>query len=219
MEGRMDRITVLLVDDHPVVREGLTAMLETQPDMEVVGEAGDGQEAVRLAKQLHPDVILMDLQMPKMGGVEAIQQIRKESERAEVIILTTYDSDEHIFSGIEAGARGYLLKGASRDDLFKAIRVASRGEALLEPAVASKLVDRYTQLSRKGADDTLSERELEVLKLMARGYRNKEIARELVITEKTAKAHVSNILSKLSVTDRTEAVTIALKRRIIKLDE
>lgn len=216
----MDRITVLLVDDHPVVREGLTAMLETQPDMEVVGEAGDGQEAVRLAKQLHPDVILMDLQMPKMGGVEAIQQIRKESERAEVIILTTYDSDEHIFSGIEAGARGYLLKGASRDDLFKAIRAASRGESLLEPAVASKLVDRYTQLSRKGAaDDTLSERELEVLKLMARGYRNKEIARELVITEKTAKAHVSNILSKLSVTDRTEAVTIALKRRIIKLDE
>ncbi len=216
----MDRIRVMLVDDHPVVREGLSAMLETQPDMEVVGEAGDGQEAVRLAKQLHPAVILMDLQMPKMGGVEAIQQIRKESETAEVIILTTYDSDEHIFSGIEAGAKGYLLKGASRDDLFKAIRAASRGESLLEPAVASKLVDRYTQLSRKGAaDDTLSERELEVLKLMARGYRNKEIARELVITEKTAKAHVSNILSKLSVSDRTEAVTIALKRRIIKLDE
>ncbi len=216
----MDRIRVMLVDDHPVVREGLMAMIETQPDMEVVGEAGDGQEAVRLVKQLHPDVVLMDLQMPKMGGVEAIQQIRKENERAEVIILTTYDSDEHIFSGIEAGARGYLLKGASRDDLFKAIRAASRGESLLEPAVASRLVERFTQLSRKGpADDNLSERELEVLKLMARGYRNKEIARELVITEKTAKAHVSNILSKLSVSDRTEAVTIALKRHIIKLDE
>jgi DNA-binding NarL/FixJ family response regulator len=216
----MDHIRVVLVDDHPVVREGLTAMIETQSDMEVVGEAGDGQEAVQLVKRLLPDVILMDLQMPKMGGVEAIRQIRQDSDKSEVIILTTYDSDEHIFSGIEAGAKGYLLKGSSRDDLFKAIRAASRGESLLEPAVASKLVERFTQLARKGpADDSLSERELEVLKLMAKGLRNKEIARELFITEKTAKAHVSNILSKLAVSDRTEAVTVALKRRIIKLDE
>lgn len=215
----MDRIRVMLVDDHPVVREGLTAMIETQPDMEVVGEAGDGQEALRLAAQSSPDVILMDLQMPKMGGVEAIQRIRAEGGKAEVIILTTYDSDEHIFSGIEAGAKGFLLKGASRDDLFRAIRAASRGESLLEPTVASKLVERFTQLSKKGpADDALSDRETEVLNLMAKGYRNKEIARELYITEKTAKAHVSNILAKLSASDRTEAVTIALKRRIIKLD-
>ncbi len=216
----MDRIKVLLVDDHPVVREGLSAMIETQSDMEVVGEAADGAEGVRLAKLLHPNVILMDLQMPKMGGVEAIQKIHDENSGAEVIILTTYDSDEHIFSGLEAGAKGYLLKGASKDDLFKAIRAASRGESLLEPAVASKLVERFTQLSKKGpADDALSERELEVLRLMAKGYRNKEIAHELVITEKTAKAHVSNILSKLGASDRTEAVTMGLKRHLIKLEE
>jgi DNA-binding NarL/FixJ family response regulator len=216
----VDSIRILLVDDHPVVREGLGAMIETQPDMEVVGEAGDGQEGVRLAKQLKPRVILMDLQMPVMGGVEAIQKIRQEDTGAEVIILTTYDSDEHIFSGLEAGAKGYLLKGASKDDLFRAIRAAARGESLLEPAVASKLVERFTQLSKKGpADDTLSERELEVLNLIAKGHRNKEIARDLVITEKTAKAHVSNILAKLGASDRTEAVTLALRKRLIKLEE
>ena len=216
----MDRIKVLLVDDHPMVRDGLAANIETQSDMEVVGEAGDGLEAVRLAKLLRPNVIMMDLQMPKMGGVEAIQKILQEAPGSEVIILTAFDTDEHIFSGLEAGAKGYLLKGASRDDLFKAIRAASRGESLLEPAVASKLVERFTQLSKKGpADDTLSDRELEVLSLMAKGYRNKEIARDLVITEKTAKAHVSNILSKLGASDRTEAVTMGLKRRLIKLEE
>ncbi len=216
----MDRITVLLVDDHPVVREGLTAMLETQPDMEVVGEAADGQEAVRMAVALRPDVILMDLQMPGMNGVEAIQHIRQDRPEAQVIILTTYDSDEYIFAGIEAGAKGYLLKGTSRADLLKAVRAASRGESLLEPVVARKLVEKYTQLSRKEPDqDALSERELEVLRMVARGARNKEIARELYITEKTAKAHVSNILAKLGASDRTEAVTLALKRKIIKLEE
>lgn len=219
-EECVDKIRILLVDDHPVVREGLGAMIETQPDMEVVGEASDGQEGVQQAKLLRPNVVLMDLQMPKMGGVEAIQKIRQENTSAEVIILTTYDSDEHIFSGLEAGAKGYLLKGASKNDLFRAIRAASKGESLLEPAVASKLVERFTQLARKGpADDKLSERELEVLNLMAKGYRNKEIARDLFITEKTAKAHVSNILAKLGASDRTEAVTMALKKRIIKLEE
>ncbi len=216
----MDRIRVMLADDHPMTRDGLMANIETQSDMEVVGEAGDGEEAVRLARQLRPDVIMMDLQMPKMGGVEAIQHILAADPEVKIIILTTFDSDEHIFPGIEAGAKGYLLKDASREVIFRAIRAASRGESLLEPVVASRLMERYKQLSRKGpADDTLSEREVEVLRLMAKGYRNKEIARDLVITEKTAKAHVSNILSKLGASDRTEAVTMALKRHIIKLDE
>lgn len=161
---------MMLVDDHPVVREGLMAMIETQPDMEVVGEAADGLEAVMLAKKRCPDVVLMDLQMPRMNGVEAIKRLREDVPEAQVIVLTTYDSDEHIFGGIEAGAKGYLLKGASRNDLFKAIRAASRGESLLEPVVASRLVERFTRLSRKGpADDDLTERELEVLRLMARG--------------------------------------------------
>jgi two-component system, NarL family, response regulator LiaR len=216
----LERIRVMLADDHPVVREGLVAMLETQDDIEVAGEAGDGEEAVRLARDLNPDVILMDLQMPRMNGVEAIRQIRQDRPDAQVIILTTYDSDEHIFPGIEAGAKGYLLKGTSREDLFKAIRAASRGESLLEPVVASKLMERFTQLSRRGpAEDVLSEREMEVLRLVAKGARNKEIARQLYITEKTAKAHVSNILAKLGASDRTEAVTMALRRRIIDLED
>ena len=192
----MDVIKILVVDDHPVVREGLAAMLETQPDLEVVGEAENGRVALEMAGRLNPDVILMDLQMPEMDGATAIRRLLEDGSKAEVIVLTTYDTDEFIFAAIEAGAKGYLLKGASRNDLFKAVRAASRGESLLEPVVASKLVSRYTQMHRKkeAGEDDLSERELEVLRLMAKGHRNKEIARDLFITEKTAKAHVSNIL-------------------------
>jgi DNA-binding NarL/FixJ family response regulator len=213
-------IRLIIADDHPVVREGLTAILETQPDIDVLAEAADGAEAVRLAVGLKPDVMLMDLQMPNLDGVEAIKQIKALVPETEIVVLTTYDSDEYIFRGIEAGARGYLLKGASKNELLGAIRAASRGEALLPPVVAGKLVERFTQMAqRQGGDgeEALTERELEVLRLMAQGARNKEIAHDLSITERTAKAHVSSILGKLAASDRTEAVTIALRKGLIKL--
>jgi DNA-binding NarL/FixJ family response regulator len=213
-------IRLIIADDHPVVREGLTAILETQPDIDVLAEAADGAEAVRLAVGLKPDVMLMDLQMPNLDGVEAIKQIKAKVPGTEIVVLTTYDSDEYIFRGIEAGARGYLLKGASKNELLGAIRAASRGEALLPPVVAGKLVERFTQMAqRQGGDgeEALTERELEVLRLMAQGARNKEIAHDLSITERTAKAHVSSILGKLAASDRTEAVTIALRKGLIKL--
>jgi DNA-binding NarL/FixJ family response regulator len=213
-------IRLIIADDHPVVREGLTAILETQPDIDVLAEAADGAEAVRLAVGLKPDVMLMDLQMPNLDGVEAIKQIKALVPETEIVVLTTYDSDEYIFRGIEAGARGYLLKGASKNELLGAIRAASRGEALLPPVVAGKLVERFTQMAQRQVGDgeeALTERELEVLRLMAQGARNKEIAHDLSITERTAKAHVSSILGKLAASDRTEAVTIALRKGLIKL--
>lgn len=213
-------IRLIIADDHPVVREGLAAILETQPDIDVLAEAVDGAEAVRLAVSLRPDVMLMDLQMPNLDGVEAIKQIKAQVPATEIVVLTTYDSDEHIFRGIEAGARGFLLKGASKNELLGAIRAASRGEALLPPVVAGRLVERFTQMAQRQTGDgeeTLTERELEVLRLMAQGARNKEIAHDLSITERTAKAHVSSILGKLAASDRTEAVTIALRKGLIKL--
>ena len=213
-------IRVLIVDDHPVVREGLTAMLETQADIEVVGEASDGLEAVAQADRLRPQVVLMDLQMPRLDGVQAIRRIREGNPQIQIIVLTTYDSDEYIFQGIEAGARGYLLKGATRAEVLQAIRAASRAESLLQPVVAAKLLDRFAHLTRREGDESgLTDREIEGLRLMAKGARNKDIARALVITEKTAKAHVSNILQKLNAADRTEAVTIALRKGLINLYE
>lgn len=214
----MESIRLLIVDDHPVVREGISAMMETQPDLVVIGEAANGLEAVQLAQEHRPDVVLMDLQMPVLDGVQAIRRIKEQCPEIQVIVLTTYDSDEYIFRGIEAGAKGYLLKGATRDEVFSAVRAAKRGESLLQPVVASRLVERYTQLAKRTPDDEgLSEREMEVLRLMAEGARNKEIASKLCVTEKTAKAHVSNILQKLDADDRTEAVTLALRKGIIKL--
>jgi DNA-binding NarL/FixJ family response regulator len=214
------QIRLIIADDHPVVREGLTAILETQPDIDVLAEAADGAQAVELAVEMKPDVVLMDLQMPNLDGVEAIKQIKERVPETEVVVLTTYDSDEYIFRGIEAGARGYLLKGANKNELLGAIRAASRGEALLPPVVAGKLVERFTQMAQRQATDgeeALTDRELEVLKLMAQGSRNKEIAHDLNITERTAKAHVSSILGKLGASDRTEAVTVALRKKLITL--
>lgn len=217
----MEMIRIMIVDDHTVVRDGLSAMLGRQEDFTVVGEAENGLEAIEKTKDLNPDVILMDLRMPELTGVEAMRRIREDDPDAKFIVLTTFDSDEYIFDAIEAGAKGYLLKDASRDDLFKAVRAVHRGESLIEPGVAAKILDRLAQLSRRSAEpasvDVLSERELEVLQLMAKGSANKEIAASLSISESTVKTHVANIFQKLEVNHRTEAVTQALQKGIIKL--
>jgi DNA-binding NarL/FixJ family response regulator len=214
----VEAIKILIADDHPVVREGLIAMLSREVDFKVVGEAKDGLEALNKTKELSPDVVLMDLRMPEMDGVEAMRQIRSAMPDVKFIILTTYSDDDYIFSGIEAGARAYLLKDAPREDLFKAIRSVYRGESLIQPVVASKLLDRFSQLSRRApASEELSERELEVLCLMAKGAANKEISAELNIAQSTVKTHITNIFQKLGVNDRTEAVTRALKKGIIRL--
>lgn len=215
----MVTIRILVVDDHPVVREGIAAMLARQPDLAVAGEAGDGLEAVEKAVALRPDVVLMDLQMPRLDGVEAIRRIRAQLPKTQVIILTTYDTDELVFQGIQAGARGFLLKDAPREELFRAVAAVHRGESLLQPSVAAKLIDRVNQLraAPPPAEDRLSDREMDVLRLMAKGRPNKEIAQALFISESTVKTHVASIFQKLGVRDRTEAVTQALQRGILHL--
>ena len=215
----VEPIKILIADDHPVVREGLIAMIRREPDFMVVGEATNGLEAVNKAKELKPDVILMDLRMPEMDGVEAIRQVSMAEPNTKFIILTTYSDDEYIFRGIEVGARAYLLKDAPREDLFKAIRAVHRGESLIQPVVASKVLDRFAELSRRAQAPAgaLSEREIEVLRLMAKGDANKEIAAQLHITDSTVKTHISNIFQKLNAKDRTEAVMQAVKKGIIKI--
>ena len=214
-------IKVLIVDDHEMVRDGLSVMMEREEDFTVVGEAQNGLEAVEKTKALNPDVVLMDLRMPEMDGVEAMRQIRAVQDDVKFLVLTTYDSDEYIFDAIEAGAKGYLLKDTSREELFRAVRTVNRGESLIEPAVVSRLLDRLTELSHRAAHGpehgALSEREVEVLQLMARGSANKQIASDLSITESTVKTHVANIFQKLEVSHRTEAVTKAISQGIIKL--
>ena len=217
----MASIKILIVDDHEVVRDGLSVMLGREEDFTVVGEARNGKEAVEKASSLRPDVVLMDLRMPEMNGVEAMRQIRAEQDDAKFLVLTTYDSDEYIFDAIEAGAKGYLLKDASREELFRAVRTVNQGESLIEPGVVSRVLDRLTELSRRAAHGpdrpALSEREVEVLQLMARGSANKQIAADLSITESTVKTHIANIFQKLEVSHRTEAVTKAMSQGIIKL--
>jgi len=214
----VEPIKILIADDHPYVREGLLSMLKRERDFVVVGEAGNGVEAVSKAKELSPDVVLMDLRMPEMDGVEAMNQIREAKPDTKFVILTTYSDDDYIFRGIAAGARAYLLKDAPREDLFKAIRAVHLGESLIQPVVASKVLDRLTELSRRApSSDELSEREMEVLQLMAKGAANKEIGAMLHISQSTVKTHISNIFQKLGVNDRTGAVTEALKRGIISL--
>jgi DNA-binding NarL/FixJ family response regulator len=212
-----EAIRIVVADDHPIVREGLVSMYGREEGFEVVGQAVDGTEAVDLVGRLDPDVVLMDLKMPRMDGVEAIRRIKKSHPRTEVLVLTTFDSDDYIFQGIEAGARGYLLKDAPREELFRAVRAVARGESLLQPNVAARLINRVAEMARQTPEETLSERELEVLRCMARGAANKEIANELVISENTVKTHVASIFQKLGATDRTQAVTTALQRQLISL--
>ncbi len=204
-----DVITVLIADDHPFVRHGLRTYLETLDDMEVVGEAADGAEAVELAGRSLPDVVLMDLVMPVLDGIEATRRIRAASPATKVIALTSFAGDEKVFPAIKAGAAGYLLKDVRPAELAEAVRKASRGEALLAPAVAARLMQEVS--GERPAPAGLTERELEVLRLIARGMSNKLIARELVVSEKTVKTHVSNILAKLHLADRTQAALYAVR--------
>ena len=209
-------IAVLIADDHPLVRHGLRTFLETLDDVEVVGEAGNGAEAVEQAARLVPDVVLMDLVMPELDGVEATRRIRAESPTTKVIVLTSFDADEQVFPAIKAGAAGYLLKDVRPAELAEAIRKASRGEALLAPSVAAKLMQEVAGDRSPAAG--LTERELEVLRLIARGLSNKMIARELVVSEKTVKTHVSNILAKLHLSDRTQAALYAVREGLAELE-
>jgi NarL family two-component system response regulator YdfI len=210
-------IRVLIADDHMVVREGLQTVLELAGDIEPVGTAADGAEAVRLAGELAPDVVLMDLRMPGVDGIEAIRQIKERYPAVEIVILTTYDDDEYIVRGLRAGARGYLLKDTGRQALFEAIRAAARGETLLPSAVVDKVVARLTEPRPAPAGD-LSEREQEVLSWLAEGASNREIARHLHISERTVKAHVTGIFNKLGVNSRAEAVAVALRQGLLPPD-
>jgi DNA-binding NarL/FixJ family response regulator len=206
-------VRLLIADDHPIVRAGFEGMLAEMSDLEVVGEAENGEEAVRLAERLRPDVVLMDLRMPVVDGVEATNRIKEEDPSANILVLTTYDSDADILRAIEAGATGYLLKDTPREDLFRAIRAAARGEPVLAPSVTARLMQR----AQTPARTALSGREIEVLELVARGGSNKELARELHLSEATVKSHLIHIFDKLGVADRTAAVTVALERGILRL--
>ena len=210
----MTPIRLIIADDHPIVRTGLQGMLAGQPDLELVGEATTGVEAVALTEELGPDVVLMDLRMPEMDGVAAVAQIKVRQPETQILVLTTYDTDADILRAVEAGATGYLLKDVPREELYRAIRAAARGETVLSPTVATRLVGQM----RSPAEESLTTREIEVLALVARGASNKEVARQLHISESTVKTHLIHIFGKLGVADRTAAVTTALRQNILRLD-
>lgn len=214
------KIKILLVDDQPLFREGLRTLLSVHADFEVVGEAGNGAEAIRMASSLSPAVVLMDLQMPVLDGVAATQRLHAAQPDCRVIVLTTFDDDEMVFDGLRAGAVGYLLKDAPSEKLAEAIRVAARGETFLQPSVAAKVVAEFARLSNRkittpSALEPLSERELEILRLIARGASNREIANALFLAEGTVKNYVTNILGKLEVRDRTQAALKARENNLV----
>ena len=211
MTEPIDPITVMIVDDHEMVRRGACSYLEAQPDISVVAQAGSGEEAVKLAQEFIPDVVLMDLVMPGMDGVEATRRVKDASPRTQIVILTSFHQDEYIFPALQAGAISYLLKDVKASELLEAIRCAARGEATLHPKIAARVIKTFRGLEPEKATPytALTEREMEVLKLIAKGYSNDKIADELVISVGTVKGHVSNILSKLHLVDRTQAAVYA----------
>ncbi|MFJ7195473.1 MULTISPECIES: response regulator [unclassified Streptomyces] len=206
-------ITLVVVDDHPVVRDGLRGMFDSAPDFEVLGEASNGVEGVDLAVRLDPDVVLMDLRMPGGGGVAAIAELTRRGARSKVLVLTTYDTDSDTLPAIEAGATGYLLKDAPREELFTAVRAAADGRTVLSPAVASRLISRVR--TPAAGSEALSAREREVLELVAKGTSNREIAAELFISEATVKTHLTHVFAKLGAKDRAAAVAIGYDRGIL----
>ncbi|MGB2896639.1 MAG: response regulator transcription factor [Anaerolineales bacterium] len=212
-------LRILIVDDHAIVREGQRALIETEPGMEVVGEAPDGIQAVEMAHSLQPDVILLDLVMPLKGGLEAISEIKEQDPKARILVLTSFAEDENVYAAIKAGAQGYLMKDASPQDILAAIREVHRGEPSMDPSIAQKLMRELRRSSDlPPSEEPLTEREVEVLKLLAQGLQNKEIAEELVISERTVSTHVSNILSKLHLANRTQAALYALREGLADLD-
>jgi DNA-binding NarL/FixJ family response regulator len=210
----MSKIRIVIADDHPVVRAGLQDMLSSQPDFEIVGEASNGVEAVALVNHVQPDVVLMDLRMTVLDGAAATEEIRSRQAQTAVLILTSYESNADILRAIEAGAMGYLLKDAQREELFAAVRTVAQGKAVFAPTVATRLLHQV----RKPSREALSARELEVLTLVARGASNKEIARMIHLSEATVKSHLLHLFAKLGVSDRTAAVTAALERGLLHLD-
>lgn len=223
MENDRDNITILLAEDHIIVREGTRELLQHQPDMEVVGEASDGEEAVILAKQLKPDVIVMDIAMPRLNGIEATKQIKKFRPATAVLILTAYDTDQYIMALLEAGAAGYLLKSVRGNQLIDAIRAVYAGESVLQPSTTRRVIEQLK--ARASAEDEipsflpLSDREMEVLRLSAKGVSNKDIAETLFLSNRTVQSHLSNIFKKLAVASRTEAVLFGLKRGWFSMED
>ncbi len=211
-------IRILIVDDHAVVREGLRAFLDLQDGLEVVGEAADGDEALIAAGRLDPDVILMDLVMPKLDGVSAMRALRLRAPAARVVVLTSFLEDERLLPAIQAGAAGYMLKNAEPSELARAIRAAAAGDAVIDPTVAARLVDAISVRSAQSERSVLTRREQQVLELIARGRSNKRIALELGIAEKTVKTHVGHLLAKLGVTDRTQAALLAVREGLVRLE-